>query len=89
MDRVVAADIPPSEDYPEIDGVDVTHLQLDALGLEMHVAMAGPVDGPAILLLTGSPNCGFRGATRFRHWPRRAIEFSHQIFEDTDGHTHR
>ncbi|MFZ0667892.1 MAG: alpha/beta hydrolase [Acidimicrobiales bacterium] len=47
------------EDYPKVDGADITHLQLDALGLQMHVATAGPSDGPVILLLHGFPELWF------------------------------
>jgi pimeloyl-ACP methyl ester carboxylesterase len=42
-------------DYPLVDGTDVTHSRLDAFGLEMHVASAGPEDGPVVLLLHGFP----------------------------------
>jgi pimeloyl-ACP methyl ester carboxylesterase len=47
------------EAYPAVDGVDIAHLQLDALGLEMHVATAGPAGGPVVLLLHGFPELWF------------------------------
>jgi pimeloyl-ACP methyl ester carboxylesterase len=41
--------------YPELAGPAVVHHQLDAFGLEMHVAQAGPDSGPVVLLLHGFP----------------------------------
>ena len=38
---------------PELPGV--THEWLDAAGLRMHVALAGPADGPPVLLVHGWP----------------------------------
>ena len=52
-------------DYPHIDGV--THRFVDAGGLRMHVAEAGPEDGEVIVLLHG--------------WPQHWYEWRHQIPE--------
>lgn len=48
-----------SQRYPAIDGLEVSHHQIDALGLDMHVASAGPPDGPVVLLLHGFPELWF------------------------------
>lgn len=53
-------------DSPEIlvstDEIPVSHLQVDAFGLDMHVVTAGPPDGPTVLLLHGFPElwCSWR-----------------------------
>ena len=40
---------------PEIPGVDVSHDWIDAAGLRMHVATAGPADAEPLVLLHGWP----------------------------------
>ena len=47
----------------------VTHEQIPANGIELHVAVAGPADGRPSCCATASPSCGTRGATSSARWP--------------------
>lgn len=38
---------------------DITHRTVTVDGLDLHIAEAGPVDGPAVLLLHGFPECWY------------------------------
>jgi pimeloyl-ACP methyl ester carboxylesterase len=49
--------------FPHVDGVE--HRFVDAAGLQMHVAEAGPPDAPPVLMLHG--------------WPQHWYEWRHQI----------
>ncbi len=45
--------------FPEVAGVEVEHRFVEARGLRFHVALAGPQDGPPLLVLHGWPQHWF------------------------------
>jgi epoxide hydrolase A/B len=42
-----------------MDATAITHRSVDVHGLRMHLAEAGPADGPVVLLLHGFPECWY------------------------------
>lgn len=44
-----------SRPLPEVEGVEIEHRYIDAAGLRMHVALAGPADAEPLVLLHGWP----------------------------------
>jgi pimeloyl-ACP methyl ester carboxylesterase len=46
----------PDSDHPTVPGVDVDHRTVEAAGVDLHVAVAGPEGGEPVLLMHGFPD---------------------------------
>src|SRR3954452_9786130 len=61
----------------------ITHRTVDAGGISLHVAEAGPADGPTVLLLHGFPECWYS----WRHQlTALAAEGFHVVAPDPRGY---
>ena len=47
---------------------EVTHEQVPANGIELHVACAGPADGPPVVLVHGFPELWYSWRHQLRPW---------------------
>jgi pimeloyl-ACP methyl ester carboxylesterase len=66
-----------------MDVTDINHRSVDVHGLRMHLAEAGPADGPVVLLLHGFPECWYS----WRHQlPALAAAGFHAVAPDQRGY---